>query len=193
MIISLIRCCAITPLACSEMQQDVKKNCNLLGLILAQNHEEGRYIVVKPKTGLGHLGLNNKREINQAKEYIKKNLVIPNYDISPLLGTLFEINRESISLEIGSDIKQGYLIDKENHFSKYFEKNGGGWEKLYQENSKVKGLTTVSIPVYDKNSNIILVYTGTQSHWLAGAGGVIAYRIEGENLIELGNVMLWIS
>ncbi|OGX27559.1 MAG: hypothetical protein A2879_04825 [Omnitrophica WOR_2 bacterium RIFCSPHIGHO2_01_FULL_49_10] len=192
-IISLILCCAITPLAWPEIQQDVKKNCNLLGLILAQNHEEGRYMVVEPKTGLGHLDINNKEEINQAREYIKKELIIPEYDIFALLDALFELNRESISLEIESDMQQGYVIDRDNHFMKYFEKNGGGFKKLYQENPKAFGITVVSIPVYDEKSNIILVYLGTQAELLAGAGWVIAYRIEGEKLIELGRVMLWIS
>ncbi|MFA5339397.1 MAG: hypothetical protein WC317_04500 [Candidatus Omnitrophota bacterium] len=192
-IISLILCCAIMPLAWPEIRQDVKKNCNLLGLILAQNHEEDLYVIVEPKTGLGHLDINNKEEINQAREYIKKGLIIQGYDISALLDALFELNRESISLEIESDMQQGYVIDRDSHFMKYFDKNGGEWKKLYQENPKAYGITTVSIPAYDEKSNIILVYVGTQAESLTGAGWIIAYRIEDKKLTELGRVMLWIS
>jgi hypothetical protein len=181
------------PLAWPEIRQDVKKNCNLLGLILAQNHEEDLYVIVEPKTGLGHLDINNKEEINQAREYIKKGLIIQGYDISALLDALFELNRESISLEIESDMQQGYVIDRDSHFMKYFDKNGGEWKKLYQENPKAYGITTVSIPAYDEKSNIILVYVGTQAESLTGAGWIIAYRIEDKKLTELGRVMLWIS
>lgn len=146
----------------AEAQQDVKSNCKLLGIILTQNREADRYAVVKPETGFGHLDLNNNKEINQTKEYIKKNLAIPDYDISPLLDALFEINRESLPIEIESDMTQGYFIDRKKQFDAYFEENGGGWVKLYKENPKVAGITTVSIPVYDKENNVLLVYEGIE-------------------------------
>ncbi|MHC4310362.1 MAG: hypothetical protein ACYSSN_10480, partial [Planctomycetota bacterium] len=170
------------------------RNCEFLKLIITKFRKGGRYIVVETKTGFGDtIDLNDKEEIKQIKKIVKKNLVIPKYNISSLLDALFEINRESVTIETESDVKQGYLIDRKKQFDDYFEENGGGWEKLYQENPNVKGFTTVSIPAYDKDNNILLVYEGTQSHWLAGVGWIIAYKVEKNELIELSRVKLWIS
>jgi hypothetical protein len=72
-------------------------------------------------------------------------------------------------------------------------KDGGGWEKCYKETPKAHGNTTVSIPVYDKKTGIVLVYMGTQSHWLAGSGWIIAYEYKEGKLKEMKRVMLWIS
>ncbi|MHC4586525.1 MAG: hypothetical protein ACYS3N_18495 [Planctomycetota bacterium] len=194
----ILSCLTIVQFSCSEaqqeVQQDVKRNCEFLKLILTKFGKGGRYIVVEPKTGFGDtIDLNDKEEIKQIKKIVKKNLVIPKYNISSLLDALFEINRESVTIETESDVKQGYLIDRKKQFDDYFEENGGGWEKLYQENPNVKGFTTVSIPAYDKDNSILLVYEGTQSHWLAGVGWIIAYKVEKNELIELSRVKLWIS
>jgi len=177
----------------SQEQQDIRENCELLKLILARPHKEGRYIVVEPKTGFNRKSLRTKEDIDRTKAYVKKNLIIPDYDISALLDVLFEINQKSIPIEIDSNIEQGYFIDKEDRFGTYFKKDGGGWEKLHKENPKVGGITTVSIPAYDRVNNIILLYMGTQIDYLAGRGGITACRVEDNKLIVLNGVILWKS
>jgi hypothetical protein len=42
-------------------------------------------------------------------------------------------------------------------------------------------------------TGLVLVYVGTQSHWLAGAGWVILYKYEKGELKEISKVMMWIS
>ena len=60
-----------------EVQQDVKRNCKFLKLILTKHGKNGRYIIVESKTGFGDIDLNDKEEIKQTKKYVKKNLVVP--------------------------------------------------------------------------------------------------------------------
>jgi hypothetical protein len=96
-------------------------------------------------------------------------------------------------LTIESSVKDGYLIDFDKKYEKYFEKGGGGWDKWYKENPKAHGSTTVSLPVYDQKAGLVLVYMGTQSHWLAGSGWVILYRYQNGELKELNRAIMYIS
>lgn len=86
-------------------------------------------------------------------------------------------------MEIESDTTAGYFIDKENRFvGKYYTDHPNAW-----------GFTTVSIPAFDKEAGIVLVYKGTWLAPLAASGWVIAYRLSEGKLIELKRVMVWIS
>ena len=135
----------------------------------------------------------NIDEVKRRKEYIIKNLTIPNYDISGLLDKLFEINNSSINLNIESDKAKGYIIDSIGAFDTYFKKNGGGWDKLYEDNPRALGIVSISVPAYDKGNEIILVYRGTQRHGLAGAGWINAYRLRDGKVKRITGVILWKS
>jgi hypothetical protein len=81
----------------------------------------------------------------------------------------------------------------DGHYLKYFDPNGGGWEKLYKDHPKAHGITTVSLPAHDLKSGMVLIYTGTQTHWLAGSGHIILYKYENGKLKELKRVETYIS
>lgn len=164
-----------------------------LGLLPQGTHKDGGFTVVKPETALGYHNANDQKKISQTKDYITKRIQIPGYDLSPLVGQLFEKNQKSSRLTLQSDPSKGYIIDYDGQYDLYFKKGSGGWEKWYKDHPDAHGMTTVSIPVVDKRGGIVLVYRGTQSHWIAGAGYVIAYKYKGGKLEELGRARLWIS
>jgi len=85
------------------------------------------------------------------------------------------------------------VIDYDGKFANYFKEDGGGWEKWYKENPKAHGITTVSLPAYDPKTGLVLLYMGTQVHWLAGSGRVILYSYEKGELKELKRLEMWIS
>lgn len=165
----------------------------IIALALETSYEDKGYTVVQAQTKLSHIDYTNIEDIKKSKEYIKKKLKIEGYDITTALNDLFNKNKKPIRLNLKSEPSKGYIIDYENKYRKYFNNNGGGWDKWYKENPKAHGSTTVSRPAYDKNNGIVLIYKGTQSHWLAGAGYIVAYKYDGKKLKELGRVMLWIS
>lgn len=165
----------------------------IISLVLHRSYEDGRFTVVQPETQFSHVDFSDQERTEQTKAYIKENIHIDGYDIDPLVDKLFDKNRKSVRLTLKSDPSRGYLIDYEGKYDHYFEKGGGGWEKWYEENPKAHGSTTISLPAQDKDKHIVLIYIGTQSHWLAGAGFVIAYRYEEGKLQEVSRVMLWIS
>lgn len=165
----------------------------ILTLVLKRSYTDGGYTIVAPETGWSHMRSDNPEEMRQTKKYIAEHLQTYGVAAAKLIDRLFERNKKPVRLTIKSSPKDGYLIDFDGKYRKYFEKDGGGWEKWYKENPKAHGYTCVSLPVYDQKSGLVLVYVGTQVHWLAGSGSVILYRYKNGKLKELKEVMIWIS
>ncbi len=165
----------------------------ILTLVLKRSYADGGFTVVHPETGFSHVDSDEPKEVMQSKKYIAEHLRTNGIIVTKLVDQLFERNKRPVLLTIKSSPKDGYVIDFDGKFKKYFEKDGGGWDKWYKENPKAHGSTTVSLPIYDQKTGLVLVYTGTQSHWLAGSGWIILYRYEKGQLKELNKLMMWIS
>jgi hypothetical protein len=165
---------------------------NFLTLVLKRSYPDGGYTVVSPEAKLSHMDIRDSQKIEQSKKYITEHLNTTGLEVAELVDLLFERNRNAARLSIKSSPEDGYIID-DGKYEKYFEKDGGGWDRWYKENPKTHGSTTVSLPVYDEKSGLVLVYRGTQTQWLAGSGWVILYRYEKGTLKELNKVMMWIS
>jgi hypothetical protein len=155
----------------------------------------GGFTVVSPKTVfLSDMGpFRDVSEQTEAKERMKRYFKNEGYNIGPLVDLLFERNVKSVRLSLKSFPQNGYFIDYKEKHAKYFEGKGGGWDKLRKENPKARGKTRISLPAYDPELHILLVYFGTQADWLAGAGYVVAYRYENAQLNELVRMTIWIS
>ncbi len=174
------------------MKQDINSNLKLLPLILKRETVDEKFFIVNRQTWF-HIDFKNKDELKSRKEYIRKNLNIPDYDISDLLDQLFEINKSSVNLNIESDKARGYIIDSTGESRIYFKENGGGWDKLYKDNPKALGLAYVSVPAYDKENGIILVYKSTTTHSRAGAGWIAVYKLRDGKVEHVDSVVLWKS
>jgi hypothetical protein len=160
----------------------------VLAQVLQLQHKDGGFTVVNPVTAFGR----RTSSAASIKNTVENGLRIEGYDIDPLLDKLIEKNKGRTRLSLKSSPENGYIVDYDGKFEKYFEENGGGWKKLYKENPAARGLTRISLPAYDEQAGIVLVYIGRQSARLAGAGYIVAYRYEDGKLKELGRVMLWI-
>ncbi|MCE5239454.1 hypothetical protein LLH23_13340 [bacterium] len=181
-------------LSCKPAAQPTGADDNrILALALTHKYEDGGYTVVNGETGTGVTATNDPKELEQTKQYVIKQLRLPGVDVGKLMDAFAAKNRRAVKLTLPSAPEQGYLIDTEGEYGKYFQQDGGGWERWYKEHPKAHGSTTVSLPVWDKESGTVLLYMGTQSHWLAGAGHLIAYKYDGTTLQEIARVMLWIS
>jgi hypothetical protein len=190
--IILMVCLLLGP-SCATVKEKPVDDELLLSLVLRQSYEDGGYTVVAPQAKISRLHTDDPEEVEHAKRHIQDKIKIEGYDIGKLVDLLFERNKISVRLSLKSSPEDGYVIDYDGKYAKYFQEGGGGWEKWYKENPKAHGWTSVSLPAYDANSNVFLVYVGTQLHWLSGAGWIIAFKYEDGKLKELGHVMLWIS
>jgi len=165
---------------------------SFLALALKHADSHGGYTVVAPTTGLSHLDGSDAEAVKQSKQYVTEQLKKHGDAVSALVDRLFERNRKSVRLSLKSAPEDGYVIDN-GEYEKYFKDGGGGWEKWHQERPLAHGFTTVSLPVYDEKSGLVLVYIGTQSDWLAGAGWVVLFRYEKGALRAIGEAMMWVS
>jgi hypothetical protein len=163
----------------------------LLAQVLKHNFNEPGYTVVWPEAEIAHMGGRDAAEIAQSKKYVLEQLRVRDAALPGLVDKLFERNKSPVRLTLKSAQDDGYIID-DGTYAKYFE-HGGGWEKWYADHPAAHGATTVSIPVLDEKSGLLLVYVGTQRGWLEGAGFMLLYRKDKDGLHELARVMMWIS
>ncbi|HEY1372963.1 MAG TPA: hypothetical protein VGH50_10880 [Candidatus Binatia bacterium] len=168
--------------------QQADQDNSILSLVLRHSYNDGGFTVVKAETKLSDYLSREK-----TKKYLLQKIRIEGYNIEPLVDLLFQRNERSARLSLKSSPEEGFIVDYEGKYNKYFAQGRGGWDKWYEENPKAHGSTEVSLPAYDPSTRIVLVYIGTQSHWVAGAGYVKAFRYEKDRLEPLGMAMLWVS
>lgn len=191
--------CCLLLCACAPAEKAVEADPigpggnDLLALILKTQFKESGYTIVHPETQLG-MGLEeDPAEVAKSKRYVREGLALKDYDPTKLVDALYAANTPPVRLTLPSSRDDGYLVDTDGTFEKYFETDGGGWEKLRSDNPLAAGTTSVSLPVIDKRAGIVLIYIGTQYDWTAGAGHVLAFRLENGQLQKIGEVMMWIS
>ena len=123
---------------------------------------------------------------------VQGGLQIEGFDAKPLVDALYEVNQKSIRLTLPSDEAKGYVIDEDGKYARYFVGNGVSWDKFYDENPKVRGRIWVSLPVYDREKGILLVYVSTEeARGRAYAGIVIAYQYREGVLKGIYRESLW--
>lgn len=193
MLVVLLLCC-LNVLSCKPRSQPATADDNaILALALSQKLEDGGYTVVHPQTAMNIGPMDDPDQLKQMKKHVVEQLKLPGVDVSKLVDDFAAKNAKPVTLTLPSAPERGYLIDYNGEYDKYFAKDGGGWETWYKDHPKAHGSTTVSLPAVDKATGTVLLYKGTQSHWLAGAGFLIAYKYDGKSLKEIQRVMMWIS
>jgi len=189
--ILLILVTCLLPVACYADQ--ALNDTAILSQVLRSPNTNANFTVVAPMTTLSTLDGETPEDLARSKKYVRESLKVEDEHIDQLVVALIQKNKKPVRLELPSAPKDGYLVDYDGKFENYFKDNGGGWERWHTENPKANGWTSVSLPAYDPQTGLILIYKGTQSHWRAGAGYLILYRYVNCQLEELGRVMLWIS
>ncbi len=180
--------------ACAGVDEQADQDNAILQLVLKTSFPDGGYTVVSPETSLSDMSSDQSKEgIESNKKFIYENLRVGGNEVYLMVERLLARNKMPTKLSIKSSAKDGYVVDYKREFKKYFRKGGGFWPRLHKEHPKVHGITTVSLPIYDEGSGLVLIYKGTQSDGLVGAGHVILYKLENGQLNKLRSVMLWIS
>jgi len=145
--------------------------------ILKKKFPDGGYAVVSPVTAninkyLLKSSPINQEEVEKAIDSLNEQFETKGFKIKNLIRKLIERNSKSTKLPLQSSIQSGYFIDTEKKFSRYFASHGGGWDLWYKENPTAHGSTSISMPVFDTISGLVLIYYGHQSHYLSGSGEI---------------------
>ncbi len=109
-------------------------------------------------------------------------------------ATSFQVRNEA-AYPVRADMDLGlpYVLLTHDEANQIFAINTDGWDVFYTRYPNSPGLTTVSQVGFNADFTQALVYVGTQSHWLAGAGYyVLLEKSFGTWQIEQ-QVMAWIS
>ena len=165
----------------------------ILALLLKTFANNGCYTVVYPENKVFGFSLVTADDRKNLISYMSQVFTKDNYDLTNLAGMLFDINVKFKTLTLESSTNDGYYIDYDGKFQKYFQGDGGGGEKWHQEHPEANGLTVVSMPAYDLQTGLVLVYMGTQYDWLYGSGSFYFFKYTDGNLIKIDSVQTWIS
>jgi hypothetical protein len=164
----------------------------LLALALEKNFAGDGYTVVIPDTEVHWLAGDEAGRAKLRKSLAEKP-ALKNFELDSLFDRFFGRNKSPVRLTLPSIPGNGYVFDYDGKFAAYFADKGGGWGKWRKENPQAHGSTSVSVPVFDPRSGLVLVYIGTQFAPLAGGGYLVVYKLEKDKLVELVRIMLWIS
>jgi len=124
---------------------------------------------------------------------IVPSIKLDDYDIGNLVDLLLALNKESVRLSINSSPRDGYIIDYDGTYAKYFEEDGGGWREWHKDHPEAHGYTQISLPAYDKESGLVLVYQDIQSDYLVGVGSIDVYRYKDGKFENICSETRWVS
>lgn len=116
------------------------------------------------------------------------------HDVDPSTADSFRVRNDAAwplrpDLQLGS----GYVLLSQARMTQFFSQNRDGWQLFYEQYPGAPGITTLSRVGLNDALDQALVYVGTLSHYLAGAGYfVLLKRVNGEWVVDQ-QVMTWIS
>ncbi len=91
------------------------------------------------------------------------------------------------------DLGLPYVLLTSTEMAEIFDINTSSWDVFYTRYPNSPGITTVSRIGFNADFTQALVYTGTMSHWLAGAGFYILLEKSSGEWLVVTKVMAWIS
>jgi Leucine-rich repeat (LRR) protein len=143
----------------------------LIPLLFTDQHKKGGYFLVNPETSL-------PKDCYSQLDYLQNDFIEQGINVSSMLEALLERNTQPTMLDIPSSKNEGYVI---------------GNEKIIDDDPDFQCYITISVPVYDAERNILLVYLGWSGGGLMGSGDIYAFSYTNGKLVELAKVTLWVS
>jgi len=102
-------------------------------------------------------------------------------------------NEAPASVPPDMDLLLPYVLLTDADFEVIFAQNTSGWDVFYTRYPNSPGMTTVSRIGFNADFTQALLYVGTMSHWLAGAGYYLLLEKSSGAWQVLQQVMGWIS
>jgi hypothetical protein len=154
--------------------------------LLPEMYENKGYVIMAT-TATDPTGVDNT---SQTLDYVLQNM----HDVDSETAESFRA-RNDTAYPIRPDMELGspYTLITQAERSRIFGQNQSGWEIFYNRHPQAPGITTLSRVGFNKAYNQALVYIGTQSNWLAGAGHFILLKKGPEGWSIDQQVMTWVS
>jgi hypothetical protein len=102
-------------------------------------------------------------------------------------------NEATLPVRPDMELGSGYVLLSQDEMSQIFSPNRDGWQVFYGQYPDAPGITTLSQAGFNNTFDQALVYVGTISHYLAGAGYyVLLKKVNGAWIVDQ-QVMTWVS
>ena len=125
---------------------------------------------------------------------ILDNILQNMHGVDPETADSFRVrNNASFPVSPHMDLGAPYFLLTRDQMKQLFNQNQDGWQLFYEQYPGAPGITTLSQVGFNLNFDQALVYVGTMSHWLAGAGYfVLLNKVNGTWVFDQ-QIMSWIS
>ena len=154
--------------------------------LLAKLYQHKGYVIMAD-TATSSSGVDNTA---QTLDYVVQNM----HGIAT--GTLASFRARNTSAQVlRPDMQLGgpYTLLSQSVRDQIFSQNQSGWDIFYNRYPQAPGITTFSQAGFNASLDQALVYMGTQSNWLVGAGYYyLLKKVEGIWSIDQ-QVMIWVS
>jgi hypothetical protein len=148
---------------------------------------KNRGYVIMATTATSPTGVDNT---TQTLDYVLQNM----HDVaSETVDSFRARNETSHPIRKDMDLGSPYTLLTQATRNQIFGQNQSGWDIFYNRYPQAPGITTLSRVGFNAAFDQALVYIGTQSNWLAGAGYYVLLKKENAGWIIDQQVMTWVS
>jgi hypothetical protein len=186
-VLSLAACTATpTPLPTLAADQINIEEQAVYSFLLPEMYKAAGFVIMDT-TATDPGGVENTA---QTLGYVLQNM----HDVAPGTADSFRVRNEAAySIRPDMDLGVEYVLLSQAERNQIFGQNQSGWEIFYSRYPNTPGITTLSRVGFNAALDQALVYLGTQSDWLAGAGYyILRKKANGFWTIDQ-KVMTWIS
>jgi hypothetical protein len=148
---------------------------------------QNRGYVIMAATATSAAGLDNT---TQTLDYVLQNM----HDVaSETVDSFRARNETSHPIRKDMDLGSPYTLLTQATRNQIFGQNQSGWDIFYNRYPQAPGITTLSRVGFNAAFDQALVYIGTQSNWLAGAGYYVLLKKGDAGWGIDQQVMTWVS
>ena len=169
----------------SAPQMDAEEQ-SVYAAVLRKLYTDSNYVIMET-TATGLLGT---QDMSSTLDHVLLNM----HNYSTETADSFRArNDAAYPLRPDMEIGASYVLLTQNERTQFFNQNQDGWQLFYEKYPDAPGITALSRVGFNQALDQALVYAGTQSQWLAGAGYyLLLKRVNGAWIIDQ-QVMTWIS
>jgi hypothetical protein len=185
----------------------------IISLVLTEFFgDEPGYRVVDPQLALPHIG-TSETDREHFGGWIQRGLFTPYMESNPppckigedrFFGFVDQFILKNTTLgplTIKSSLQDGYYIDYDSKFARYFEHYDskylsyfesyeGAWLRMKFCRPSV-GTADISLPLYDEETDFIIIYLGTRDAPHIGSGFIYLLQLQDGELEIISNVLVW--
>ncbi len=187
-ILFLAACAAATPTAIPtpSLEREKMEEQAVYTAALKSLYDATNYVFMD--TSATNIG--GAEDTARTMDFVLQNI----HDVDPkTIENFTAANTPASPIQTGMEIAADYTLLNQYGYDQIFSQNQSGWEIFYNHYPNTPGLTTLSHAGFNSTFDQALVYIGTQSNWLAGAGYyLLMKKVDGDWMVDQ-QVMVWIS